>query len=226
MWFKQPDSKSPQHPEPTAARQQTGALVAPAAPLTPEKASEPATPPQIVAAPPSCASRITPGLVLKGEITGREDLAVDGEVEGSLRLAGARLVLGVTGSIRGDVEAREIVVGGHVIGNLRAEERLEITRTGNVSGDAIARRILVEDGAVFNGTMEVAGAGEHRPASIAGKVQEPAATAKQREGASATPAEAASGAHATSASSGAAGASSSTAELWKGVAVSAREQQG
>jgi cytoskeletal protein CcmA (bactofilin family) len=114
----------------------------------------------VISAPAVTASRITPGLSLKGEISGREDLWIGGNVDGTLRLENSRVVVGASGKIHGEIEAREIVIEGKVEGDLRAAERLEISPTGAVRGDASAPRIAFHEGAVFNGSMEVTRAGE------------------------------------------------------------------
>ncbi|HMD31313.1 MAG TPA: polymer-forming cytoskeletal protein [Candidatus Acidoferrales bacterium] len=169
MWFKQNEQKSPQQPEAAVPQQQPAPPAPPVAPVAPTEASQPsarvAPPPAPAPAPASNASRITPGLSVKGEISGREDLWIGGHVDGTLRFDGARIVVGTSGRVHGQIEAREIVIEGTVDGDLRATERLEITRTGNARGDAGAPRIALEEGAIFNGTAEVVRAGESRGGS-------------------------------------------------------------
>lgn len=161
-WFKQTEQKSPaapqsQAPAPPASSAPTALVERQAAPVAP-----PAQPqvPLAEAAGASSASRVSRGLVLRGEITGREDLAIDGEMEGTLRLEGARVTIGAAGRVRASVFAREIVIHGEVRGDLRAQERIEIGHTGSVQGTAAAKRIAIEDGAIFNGSIEVLRAGE------------------------------------------------------------------
>ncbi|HKM91868.1 MAG TPA: polymer-forming cytoskeletal protein [Candidatus Acidoferrales bacterium] len=165
MWFKQTEPKSPQQPEAPAVRSQPAAVppAAPAAPAEPAPAAVNVAP----AAPAytANASRITPGLSLKGEISGREDLWIGGSVDGSLRFDTSRVVVGASGVVHGGIEAREIVIEGKVEGDLRAAERLEITQTGRVRGDASAPRLSMQEGAVFNGSIEVVRAGESRSAA-------------------------------------------------------------
>ena len=162
-WFKQNEQKSPASPE---SQTSTPPAAVPAAPVQAavapvEQRSGPASPAQIVpvaaAGVPavSTASRVSRGITVRGEISGREDLSIDGEVEGTLRLGGVRVIIGATGRVRAGISAREIVVHGEVRGDVQAEERIEIGRTGNVKGNATAKRIAIEDGAVFNGTVEV-----------------------------------------------------------------------
>src|SRR5208282_2323329 len=150
MWFKQTEPKSPQQPEAPAVRSQPAAVppAAPAAPAEPAPAAVNVAP----AAPAytANASRITPGLSLKGEISGREDLWIGGSVDGSLRFDTSRVVVGASGVVHGGIEAREIVIEGKVEGD---------------RGDASAPRLSMQEGAVFNGSIEVVRAGESRSAA-------------------------------------------------------------
>jgi cytoskeletal protein CcmA (bactofilin family) len=98
---------------------------------------------------------IMSSLVIKGEIRGREDLYIDGEVQGSINLSDGRVTIGPHGRISADIEAREIVVRGTVKGTLLARERVEIGRTGDVRGDIVTARIAVEDGAQIHGKVDV-----------------------------------------------------------------------
>ena len=169
MWFKQTDAKSPQQVEPAAARPKSPAP--PAAPAPDANAPAAPEPARFAPAPAAAAeistpsSRITPGLSLKGEISGSEELWVGGSIEGTLRFSGARVTLGSSGTLRGDLEAREIVIEGRVDGNLRGAERVSIARTGEVKGDAAAPRVAIEEGAVFNGGIHVIREGEPRVAA-------------------------------------------------------------
>ena len=95
------------------------------------------------------------GLRIKGELSGNEDLLVDGTVEGPIHLADHKLTVGLSGKLTSDVVAREIVVHGTVKGNLRASERIEIMKNGSVVGNLTTARILIEDGASFKGSIEI-----------------------------------------------------------------------
>jgi cytoskeletal protein CcmA (bactofilin family) len=168
MWFKQNDPKSPQQAEPAAPRPQAPPAVPPAA----QSGSAAVASPPPAAAPPAPslaispqASRITAGLSLKGELSGSEELWVGGNVEGTLRFSGARVVVGASGTVHGEIEARDIVIEGRVDGNLRADERVAISRSGQIKGDASAPRVAIEEGAVFNGAVEVIREGEPRAAA-------------------------------------------------------------
>jgi cytoskeletal protein CcmA (bactofilin family) len=100
------------------------------------------------------SARLGEGLHVKGEITGTEDLLIDGTVEGLVQLDGRKLTVGVTAKVTADVIAREVVVYGSVKGNLRAKDRVEIKNDGSVSGDLTTARIMIEDGAYFKGSVE------------------------------------------------------------------------
>jgi len=94
-------------------------------------------------------------LEIKGQITGDEDLQVDGKVTGPVQLGGQKLTVGRTGQLNSEISAREVVVYGKVTGNLRARDRVEIKKDGSVIGDITTARISVEDGAYFKGRIEI-----------------------------------------------------------------------
>lgn len=105
--------------------------------------------------PSTSAARLGPSLHLKGEITGSEDLHIDGTVEGSVTLDDRRLTIGATAKLTADLSAREVVVYGNVKGNLKAKDRIEIKKDGSVIGDLTTARIMIEDGAYFKGSIEI-----------------------------------------------------------------------
>jgi cytoskeletal protein CcmA (bactofilin family) len=95
------------------------------------------------------------GLAIKGQISGDEDLQIDGKVEGSITLNGQRLTAGRSAQLNSEVVAREVVIYGKVTGNLRARDRVEIKKDGSVVGDITTARISIEDGAYFKGRIEI-----------------------------------------------------------------------
>jgi len=103
----------------------------------------------------AAVGNVTEGISIKGEITGREDLYIDGEVEGSIHLADGNVTVGPKGRVTADIEAREILVRGKVKGNLRGRERVQIGSTGEAAGEIATRRVAIEEGAVFQGRIEV-----------------------------------------------------------------------
>jgi cytoskeletal protein CcmA (bactofilin family) len=100
-------------------------------------------------------ARIGSTLQVKGEISGNEDLLIDGSVEGLVQLDERRITIGATAKVTADIIAREVVVYGTVKGNLRAKDRIEIKKDGSVSGDLTTARIMIEDGAHFKGSIEI-----------------------------------------------------------------------
>ena len=106
------------------------------------------------------SARLGASLHVKGEITGNEDLAIDGSVEGLVQLEDRKLTIGASARLTADIIAREVVVYGNVKGNLRAKDRIEIKKDGSVVGDLTTARIMIEDGAYFKGSIEIDKAGE------------------------------------------------------------------
>ncbi len=100
-------------------------------------------------------ARLGASLHVKGEISGNEDLHIDGTVEGLVNLEDRKLTVGASAKLTADVVAREVVVYGSVKGNLRARDRIEIKKDGSVVGDLNTARIMIEDGAYFKGAIEI-----------------------------------------------------------------------
>src|SRR3970040_1537074 len=100
-------------------------------------------------------ARLGPSLHVKGEINGNEDLHVDGSIEGLISLEDRKLTVGASAKVSADIVAREIVVFGTVKGNLRARDRIEIKKDGSVIGDLTTARLMIEDGAYFNGSIDI-----------------------------------------------------------------------
>jgi cytoskeletal protein CcmA (bactofilin family) len=94
-------------------------------------------------------------VVVKGELSGSEDLVVDGEVEGSIALRGQSLTIGPNGRVRANVEARNVILHGRVDGDIHASDRVELRKSASLSGDITTARISIEDGAFFKGTIDI-----------------------------------------------------------------------
>jgi cytoskeletal protein CcmA (bactofilin family) len=101
------------------------------------------------------SARLGASLHVKGEISGNEDLLIDGTVEGLVQLDERKLTIGASAKVTADIIAREVVVYGNVKGNLRAKDRIEIKKDGSVNGDLTTARIMIEDGAYFKGSIEI-----------------------------------------------------------------------
>jgi len=93
--------------------------------------------------------------MIKGELIGGEDLKLEGKIEGAISLGGHRLNVGSTAHIHADIIAREVVVAGEVIGNVNAPDRIELKKGGSIVGDLTTNRLVIEDGAIFKGTIEI-----------------------------------------------------------------------
>ncbi len=99
----------------------------------------------------------------KGEITGEEDLTVQGQVEGTIDLKKNHVTIGRTGRIKADVYGRSITIEGEVQGNLFGEERIVLRQSGKVRGDMRAPRIILEEGAKFKGNIDMDSKDEKQP---------------------------------------------------------------
>jgi len=101
------------------------------------------------------SSYLSSGLRIHGEISGNEDLHIDGNVEGSISVGGFRLTVGKEARVKGEAVARELVVYGRVKGDLRGRDLVEVKNDGAVEGDIVTARIMIEDGAFLKGNIEI-----------------------------------------------------------------------
>jgi cytoskeletal protein CcmA (bactofilin family) len=147
MWRKQ-DQPKPSSAAPEAAATPAVEHRTPAAPPIPEGAAQ--KPPAVLP-----ISRLTSSLIVKGEITGTEDLFIDARVEGSVHLVGATTVVGPNARVTANIVANQVVVEGNHEGNLQAADRVRIGATGKTKGTISARRISVDDGAEIHGSVEL-----------------------------------------------------------------------
>ena len=100
-------------------------------------------------------SYLGPGLHIKGQISGNEDLSLDSTVEGLVSIGGFRLTVGPGAHVDGDVVAREAVILGNVSGNVSAVDRIEIKKGSSIVGDIKTGKIAIEEGAYFKGSVEI-----------------------------------------------------------------------
>lgn len=103
---------------------------------------------------PRAAACISQGIRIKGEVTGSEDLFVDGVVDGKLNLINGSLTIGPNGSVKADVSAREVIVRGKVEGNVTGKDKVQLWSTGQVTGEVRTDRLAIEDGALLRGKVE------------------------------------------------------------------------
>lgn len=100
------------------------------------------------------ASRLSANLHFKGEITGSEDLVIDGSVEGLVQLDERKLTIGKTAKVTADIIAGEVLVYGIVKGAVRAKSLIEVKKDGSVDGNLNTAQIGIEDGAFFKGSID------------------------------------------------------------------------
>jgi cytoskeletal protein CcmA (bactofilin family) len=94
-------------------------------------------------------------IVIKGEVSGSEDLTIEGHVEGKIELRDHILSIGSSGRVQAHIVAKAIVVHGEVTGNLTAAEKVDIRESGAVDGDIVAPRVAIADGAKFRGSIDM-----------------------------------------------------------------------
>lgn len=100
-------------------------------------------------------AHIGKSVVIRGELSGSEDLFIDGEVEGTIELKGNRLTIGPNGQVKANVNARGVVVQGKLNGNINASDRVDLKQSAVVLGDVTTQRISIEDGAYFKGGVDI-----------------------------------------------------------------------
>jgi cytoskeletal protein CcmA (bactofilin family) len=103
---------------------------------------------------PRAAACISQGIRIKGEVTGSEDLFVDGQVVGKLSLTNGSLTIGPNGSVKADVIAREVIVRGIIEGKVSGRDKVQLWSTGQVTGEVQTDRLSIEDGAMLRGKVE------------------------------------------------------------------------
>lgn len=172
--------------------------VKPAAP----PASSPVAAPSVPAAAAPAASEpraqlgrdmvnIGKSVVIKGELSGSEDLTIEGHVEGRIDLKDNVLTIGPNGKIKAEVFAKSVVVLGEVTGNVTASEKVDIRDNGSVDGDIASPRVAIAEGAHFRGSVDMQRAGskpqqqqqQQKPANQGGQPQQQGQQQGQKVGA-------------------------------------------
>jgi cytoskeletal protein CcmA (bactofilin family) len=106
-------------------------------------------------------------VIVRGELSGSEDLFVDGDVEGTITLEESRLTIGPNAQVRADIIVRDVVVFGQLTGNVQATGRVDLRQSARVKGDILAGRLCIEESAVLTGRVELKAAPETKPKSSA-----------------------------------------------------------
>lgn len=144
MWSKRREEEftaRPPSPAPPEEPLRESAAVAPPKPAEPEL--------------PRGVAAIGKSVIIKGQIFSREDLYLDGEIEGTVEVPENRLTIGPHGRLQASVKAREVVVLGSVNGNVEASEKIDIRKDARLVGDIKTGRIIIEDGAYFKGSIDI-----------------------------------------------------------------------
>jgi cytoskeletal protein CcmA (bactofilin family) len=168
-------------------------------PATPPAPAPAAPAPPAVSMPAASSERRTQTLqgenvnigksvVIKGELSGSEDLTIEGNVEGRIELKENVLTIGPNGKIRAEVFAKAVIVLGEVTGNVTASEKVDIRDNGSVDGDITSPRVAIAEGAHFRGSVDMQRSGAVKAAAAAPKAAgapaaPPAAAQPQKVGA-------------------------------------------
>lgn len=156
--------------------------VKPAAPPAPTPAVAPSAPAgaaPVVSEPRTQLGRdmvnIGKSVVIKGELSGSEDLTIEGQVDGRIDLKGNVLTIGPNGKIKAEIFAKSVVVLGEVTGNVTASEKVDIRDNGSVDGDIASPRVAIAEGAHFRGSVDMqrAGAKPQQPQAQQAKPNQP-----------------------------------------------------
>lgn len=100
-------------------------------------------------------AQIGKSVVIKGELSGSEDLYLDGLVEGTIALKGNSLTVGPNGQVKASIDAKGVVVQGKLEGNIQASDRVELRKSASVTGDIATQRISIEEGAFLKGKVDI-----------------------------------------------------------------------
>jgi cytoskeletal protein CcmA (bactofilin family) len=158
MWNKQ--QTQPQAPAAPPPLPQASPAASPASVIA---FGAPSAPKQVTSTSTRSSAHLGSGLHIKGQLTGTEDLQIDGKVEGPISLNGHQLIVGATAVLNSEIHAGEVIVYGKVIGNLYGD-RVDVKTDGSVTGDISTARISIEDGAHFKGRIEIDPAKSHAAA--------------------------------------------------------------
>ena len=158
MWGRKDQPESP----PTPTTSETTRTPPAVQPSRPAREARPASGAPTVA-------RLGKSLKFKGDLSGKEDLYIDGEIDGNVQLEDCDLTIGPNGTVKADIRARSVVILGRVKGNVQVSDRTEIRNTGNLEGDLVTARVIVEEQAVFRGSIDIVKPDDDRSASAVAK---------------------------------------------------------
>jgi cytoskeletal protein CcmA (bactofilin family) len=179
MWNKKRDEEAPKSYTPPAP---APASVAPMYTEPKKEATPVSSTPAGRFEPDARGNSATIGKAVKinGQIHSKEDLYVDGDVEGTVEAPDHKLTIGPNGTVHAMVKAREVVVLGSIQGNVEATDKIEIRKDAKLIGDIKTARIIIEDGAYFKGSIDIV---KPEPAKTAPRPQQAAAPVNAAVGA-------------------------------------------
>ncbi len=163
MWNKRRDDEpTPRPPAPTmpAAEPRTEPSPVVSAPVKPPAAE-----------PPRGVAAIGKSVIIKGQILSREDLWLDGEIEGTVEVPEHRLTIGPHAKLTAGIRAREVIVLGSVNGDVEAAEKIDIRKDSRLVGNIKTGGIIIEDGAYFKGSIDIVRAAEAARPTVPPKPQ-------------------------------------------------------
>ena len=127
-------------------------------------------------------ANIGKSISIRGDLTGNEDMAIEGQVEGKVDLPNNQLTVGANGKVKAEIHAKSVVVVGHVDGNVFGLERVEIQATGRIEGDVTAPKLIVAEGAQLNGAIKMTQKGDRTGAAGSEAAAAPTATGVRKIG--------------------------------------------
>ena len=122
--------------------------------LAPRETKKPSTPSAKSSTNESSAA-IGASIKIRGDVTGDENLIIQGEVDGTINVIGHNVTISKTGKVNANITAKQIIVEGVLSGDMAGEEKVIIRQTGNVHGNIVSPRVTLEDGALFKGSIEM-----------------------------------------------------------------------
>jgi len=167
MWNRRKEEEKPPPPKPVAAQPPPQPVKPQPAKETSPMSSVPNRPTESFDATRAGTAVLGKSVVVKGQILSREDLTIDGEVEGTIEMQEHRLTVGQNGKVRASVKAREVIVLGTLHGNVETGDRIDIRKEAKLVGDIRTARIVIEDGAYFKGNVDIVRVELSKPAAAA-----------------------------------------------------------
>jgi len=117
-------------------------------------------------------------VIIRGDLSGNEDLYMDGDIEGTITLPENRLTLGPNARAKADIHARDVVVLGRLTGNVTAAGRVDLRESAQVNGDIVAGRLAIEESVILKGRVELKGSVETQSAAASRPVAAEASASK------------------------------------------------